>query len=173
MVSETTLTPQNDRISEWIASTCPLTPPPDDESKPRAASLKRKRAMSLPPAAPSSYRSDSPKRRRVEDTDEVRPEQSASQLGGGSVTALNDRNTFSLPISRASSIAKRSSPTREKPIMLRSAYPPIVVESLNGLKRTLPQHVSRLGDRLAEGTDFNFIPQNLEVCTHLSPSDHL
>ncbi|KAK7178074.1 hypothetical protein PSPO01_15874 [Paraphaeosphaeria sporulosa] len=168
MVSGSPCIPQYDRISAWVASApefcLPLTPPPDDDSKPRPP-LKRKRAMSLPANTPasSSYRSDSPKRRRTDDTDDVHPEQSASQLGSETPLALNQRNTFSPPASRVSSSPKRSSsPTRETPVILRSAYPPVLVESLNGLKEAPPEHAERLGDLLAEGIDFGFIPQGLQ-----------
>ncbi|KAF1969952.1 hypothetical protein BU23DRAFT_601152 [Bimuria novae-zelandiae CBS 107.79] len=169
MVSESPCIPQYDRISAWVASApefChPLTPPSDDDSRPHSTPLKRKRAMSLPANAPASslYRSDSPKRRRTDDTDDVQPEQSASQLGSKTPLALNERNTFSPPASRVSSSPKRSSsPTRETPIILRSAYPPVLVESLNGLKEAPPEHAERLGDWLAEGIDFGFIPQGLQ-----------
>jgi hypothetical protein len=173
MVSESPCIPQYDRISVWVASApefcLPLTPPPDDNSKPRPAPLKRKRAMSLPANTPasSSYCSDSSKRRRTEDTDDVQPEQSASQLGSETLLILNERNKFSPPTSRVSSSLKRSSsPTRETPVILRSAYPPVLVESLNGLREAPPEHAERLGDRLAEGIDFGFIPQGLQVRTY-------
>ena len=123
--------------------------------------------MSLPASVPTSgsHRSDSPKRRRTDDADDVQPEQSASQLGSETPLALNERNTFSPPASRVSSSPKRSSsPTRETPIILRSAWPPVLTESLNGLKEAPPEHAERLGDRLAEGVDFGFIPQGLQVC---------
>jgi hypothetical protein len=153
--------PQYDRISFWLASVhesyLPLTPPPDNDSK---LPLKRKRAMSLPLSA----RSDSPKRRRTDDADDVRPEQSASQLGSENPLVLNERNTFSPLASRVSSSPKRSSsPTRETPIILRGAWPPVFTESLNGLKEAPPKHAERLGDRLVEGIDFGFIPQGLQV----------
>ena len=161
---------QYDRISSWLASgheSClPLTPPPDDNSKLRPAPLKRKRAMSLPASVPasSSHRSDSPKRRRTDDADDIQPEQSASQLESETSLALNERNTFSPPASRVSSSPKRSSsPTRETPIILRSAWPPVLTESLNGLKEAPPEHAERLGDRLAEGVNFGFIPQGLQA----------
>ncbi|KAF1962894.1 hypothetical protein CC80DRAFT_530789 [Byssothecium circinans] len=160
MVSGSPCIPQYDRISAWVASApefcLPLTPPPNDDSKPRPPPLKRKRAMSLPANTPasSSYRSDSPKRRRTDDTDDVQPEQSASQLGSETPLALNQRNTFSPPASRVSSSPKRSSSlTRETPIILRSAYPPVLVESLNGLKEAPPEHAERLG--LAADLDRN------------------
>ena len=165
-------TPQYDRISSWLASgheSClPLTPPPDDDLKLRPAPVKRKRAMSLPTSMPpsNSHRSDSPKRRRTDDADDVRPEQSVSQFGSETLLVLNERNTFSPPASRVSSSPKRSSsPTRETPIILRSAWPPVLTESLNGLKEAPPKHVEQLGDWLAEGVDFGFIPQNLQVRT--------
>jgi len=53
------------------------------------------------------------------------------------------------------------------PILLRSADPPVVVESVNGLREAPPTHVERLGDRLAEGIDFAFIPQNLQAGIYL------
>jgi len=117
--------------------------------------------MSLPASVPasSSHRSDSPKRQRTDDADDVQPEQSASQLGSETPLALNERNTFSPPASRVS-----SSPTRETPIILRSAWPPVLTESLNGLKEAPPEHAERLGDRLAEGVDFGFIPHGLQAC---------
>ena len=164
---------QYDRIDSWLASGhelyLPLTPP-DDDSKLRTAPLKRKRAMSLPTIVPasSSHRSDSPKRRRTEDADDVRPEQSVSQSGSENPLALNERNTFSPPASRVSSSPKRSSsPTRETPIILRSAWPPVLIESPNGLKEAPPEHAERLGDRLAEGIDFGFVPQGLQVCSFI------
>jgi hypothetical protein len=173
MVSESVCIPQYDRVSAWVnsARAClPLTPPPDGDSKLRPALLKRKRAMSLPANTPasSSYRSDSPKRRRTDNIDDIQPGQSASQLGSETPLILNERNTFSPPASRVSSSPKRSSsPTRETPIILRSAYPPVLVESLNGLKEAPPEHAERLGDRLAEGIDFGFIPQGLQVRTYI------
>ncbi|KAF2680726.1 hypothetical protein K458DRAFT_392398 [Lentithecium fluviatile CBS 122367] len=95
--------------------------------------------MSLPAIVPasSSQRSNSPKRRRADDSYDVRPEQSASQLGSGSPLTLNDKTAF------------------------LDEYPPVLVESLNGLEEAPPDHAERLGDRLAEGIDFGFIPQNL------------
>lgn len=177
MVLECPGIPQGDRISTWLASESviclPPTPPPDDSLERRPAPLKRKRAMSLPAntSLSNSYRSASPKRRRTENTDDVQPTESASQLGSETPLTLNGRITFSPPISRVSSSPKRtSSPTRETPIILRSAYPPVLVESLNGLKETPPEHAERLGDRLAEGIDFGFIPQGLKVLayTHLT-----
>lgn len=165
-----TSTIQHNRIKLWLASRhgdiLPLTPPPDDDPRLRQAPLKRKRAMSLPANVPasSSQRSDSPKRRRTDDMDDVQPEQSVSQLGSEAALALNRTNTFSPPASRVSSGSKRpSSPTRETPIMLRSALPPVWTESLNGLKEAPPEPVDRLGDWLAEGVDFGFIPQGLQV----------
>lgn len=111
-----------------------------------------------------SHRSDSLKRQRTEPepVDELLPEQSASQLGSSTPFPLHEKTTFSPPTSRLSS--KRSpSPTRETPIILRSAWPPVVVESLNGLKVAPPTHVERLGDLLADGVDSRFIPKGLEV----------
>lgn len=164
---------QYDRIDSWLTSGhyVPLTPPPNDDSKLHPVPLKRKRAMSLPASVPTStsHRSDSPKRRRTEDADDVQPEQSVSQSGSEALLALNDRNTFSPPASRVSSSPKRpSSPTRETPIILRSAWPPVLTESLNGLKEDPPEHAERLGDRLADGIDSGFIPQGLQVCTFRS-----
>ncbi|OCK73998.1 hypothetical protein K432DRAFT_387067 [Lepidopterella palustris CBS 459.81] len=166
--------PQYDRVSLWLASAhelcLPLTPPPDDNSKQPPAPLKRKRAMSLPTSVPASHRSDSPKRRRTDNIDDVQPEQSASQLGSETPLALNNRNTFSPPASRVSSSPKRSSsPTRETPIILRSAWPPVLTESLNGLKEAPPEHVEQLGDRLADGVDFGFIPQGLQYIIKNDP----
>ncbi|KAH7119534.1 hypothetical protein B0J11DRAFT_440129, partial [Dendryphion nanum] len=123
--------------------------------------------MSLPAHIdkPNSYRSESPKRRRTEDVDDIQPGQSASQLGHETPLPLTERNTFSPPGSRVSSSVKRSSsPTRETPIVLRSAWPPVLTESLNGLKETPPWHIERLGDRLAEGVDAGFIPHGLQAC---------
>jgi hypothetical protein len=163
------------RVDSWLASgdtaLSPLTPPPDDVPKSRQGTLKRKRATSLPSNMPTSHsqRSDSPKRRRTDDED-VGPEQSASQLGSEASLTLNRTNTFSPPASRVSSGLKRSqSPTRETPIILRSAQPPIWTESLNGLKEHPPENVDRLGDYLAKDVDFGFIPQGLQVC----PSDQM
>ena len=163
--------PQCDRTSLWLASghdSClPLTPLPDDDSKPRPAPLKRKRAMSLPASVPasSSHCSDSLKRRRTDNADDIQPEQSASQLGSETPLALNERNTFSPPASRVSSSPKRSSsPTRETPVILRSAWPPVLTESLNGLKEAPPEHAERLGDRLAKGVDFGLF---LRACRYV------
>ncbi|KAF2827153.1 hypothetical protein CC86DRAFT_369373 [Ophiobolus disseminans] len=72
--------PQYSRISSWLASAhesfLPPTPPPDNDSGYRPAPSKRKRAMSLPVIAPvsSPQRSDSPKRQRTDNTDDVQPE---------------------------------------------------------------------------------------------------
>ena len=166
------LAAQHNLVRSWLGSSANdscilLTPPPDECSKSHPAPLKRKRAMSLPTSAPvpSSHRSESPKRRRTEDVDDVHPAQSASQLGSETPLALTERNTFSPPGSRVSSSAKRSSsPTRETPIILRSAWPPVLTESLNGLREAPPEQVERLGDRLAEGVDLGFIPQGLQAC---------
>lgn len=162
---------QHTLVNSWLdtaqESSNLLTPPPDDDSKPRLAPLKRKRAMSLPTSLPisSSHRSESPKRRKIDDADDIQPEQSASQLGGGTPLVLTERNTFSPPGSRVSSSVKRSSsPTRETPIILRSAWPPVLTESLNGLREAPPEQVERLGDRLANGVDLGFIPQGLQAC---------
>ncbi|KAH4354204.1 hypothetical protein HBH97_254470 [Parastagonospora nodorum] len=128
--------------------------------------------MSLPTRVPasSSQRSDSPKRRRTDESDDVHPEQSASQLGCDTRLALNHTNTFSPPTSRVSSTPKRSSsPTRETPIILRSAWPPVITESLNGLKESPPEHADSLGDWLAEGVDFGFIPQGLQHTIKTDP----
>jgi hypothetical protein len=156
-------------VTSWLASDdtslSPLTPPPDVVPTSRWDTLKRKRAMSLPSNVPTSQsqRSDSPKRRRTDDED-IGPEQSASQLGSEASLALNRTNTFSPPASRVSSGPKRSqSPTRETPIILRSAQPPIWTESLNGLKEGPPENVDRLGDYLAQDADSGFIPQGLQV----------
>ena len=162
---------QCDRISAWVDSArarLPPTPPSDGDSKLRPVPLKRKRAMSLPTNTPasSSYHSDSPKRRRTDNIDDIQPEQSASQLGSDISLSPNERNTFHPSASRVSSSPKRSSsPSRETPIILRNAYPPVLIESLNGLKEAPPEHAERLGDRLAEGIDFGFIPQGLQVRT--------
>lgn len=158
--------PQHDYVDSWLASShedpiC-LTRPADDSSKLRYAPLKRKRAMSLPTNA---QRSDSPKRRRTDESDAIQPEQSVSQVGSDISLVLNRTNTFSPSASRVSSNPKRSSsPTRETPIILRSAWPPVLTESLNGLKEAPPQPIERLGDWLAEGIDCSFIPQSLRVC---------
>lgn len=130
--------------------------------------------MSLPanPSIPSPHRSVSPKRRRTETTDDVRPTESVSQVGKETQLTLNERTTFSPPTSRFSSSPKRaSSPTRETPIILRSACPPILVETSDGLKETPPEYAERLGNRLAEGIDFGFIPQGLQVCIHMNRLD--
>lgn len=152
--------PQYDSINSWLALSCkssPLTPPPDKE--PHAAQPKRKRAMSLPTSASVS----SPKRRRIDN--EVHPQQSVSQFGSEVSLALNEGNTFSPPASQISLSPKRaSSPTRETPIILRTAWPPVLTESFNGLNETPPKCVERLGNRLADGIDVGFIPQSLRVC---------
>jgi hypothetical protein len=122
--------------------------------------------MSLPTNASgtSSHRSDSPKRRKFNDADDVEPAQSVSQFGSETVLVLKDHNTFQPPASRVSSSVKRAtSPTRETPIILRSASPPVLTESLNGLRESPPGHVEQLGDYLATGVDFHFIPKGLKV----------
>ena len=94
--------PQCDRTSLWLASghdSClPLTPLPDDDSKPRPAPLKRKRAIPLPASVPasSSHRSDSPKRRRTDDADNIQPEQSVSQLGSETPLAFEQKEYIQL-----------------------------------------------------------------------------
>jgi hypothetical protein len=160
-------------VETWLKSTddarCLLTPPPEHVVVPHPHTLKRKRAMSLPAnaSAPPSHRGESPKRRRVDDAEDVEPSQSASQLGSESLLPLKDSNTFPPPASRASSSLSRArSPTRESPIILKSASPPVLTESLNGLQEPPPQHVDQLGDYLAAGVDLHFIPQGLKVrCT--------
>lgn len=63
--------------------------------------------------------SESPKRRRTDDADDIQPEQSAPQLGNGTPLALTERKKFSPPGSHVSSSAKHSlSPIRETPIIL-------------------------------------------------------
>lgn len=164
-------------VETWLVSTheaCHLpTPPPEDIIAPHTHTRKRKRAMSLPADAPgiTSHRSESPKRRRVDDVQEVEPAQSASQFGSESVLPLKDSNTFPPQISRASSVISRArSPTRETPIMLKSASPPVLIESLNGLREPPPSHIEYLGDYLATGVDFHFIPLGLRVwCISLAP----
>jgi hypothetical protein len=148
-----TPTPKTADVESWLASCHLPTPPPDAGQQPQNT-LKRKRAMS---------RSGSPKRPRVDDTDDIRPGQSASDVGS-TILALNTRNTFSPTPSQVSSSPKRSlSPTRETTMILRNAFPPVVTESLNGLKETPPTHVEELGDRLAKGVDTAFIPQGLQA----------
>ncbi|KAF2450238.1 hypothetical protein P171DRAFT_426669 [Karstenula rhodostoma CBS 690.94] len=161
--------PQSDLISSWLLSTqnsCFLPSPPPDEAalEPFPAPPKRKRAMSLPTTTPvpSSHRSDTQKRRRIEYSDNVLPEQSASQLGSNTPLTLNEKNTFS---SRSRLFSKRSSsPARETPIILRNVWPPVIAESLNGVRDAPLKHVERLSDRLPEGVDCGFIPKGLEVC---------
>jgi hypothetical protein len=161
--------PKDDRTKSWVTSTqerhLPPSPPPDEVAL-KPLSSKRKRAMSLPSTVPLpiSRRSHSPKRQRTEPDDEVFPQQSASQLSSNRPFPLHDKYTFSPPTSRLSSSPKRSSsPTRETPVILRTAWPPVVVESLNGLQVAPPTHVERLGDLLADGVDSRFIPKGLEV----------
>ena len=48
--------------------------------------------------------------------------------------------------------------TRETPVIIRSAWPLAVTESLNGLKDYPPEQVERL-ERLAESVDFGFSTQ--------------
>ncbi|KAF3031946.1 hypothetical protein E8E11_000328 [Didymella keratinophila] len=45
--------------------------------------------------------------------------------------------------------------------MLKSASPPVLIESLNGLREPPPSHIEYLGDYLATGVDFHFIPLGL------------
>jgi hypothetical protein len=160
-------------VETWLKSTgdarCPLTPPPEHVVVPHPHKLKRKRAMSLPTnaAGPPLLRGESPKRRRVDDAEDIEPAHSASQLGSDSLLPLKDSNTFPPPASRASSSLSRArSPTRESPIILKSASPPVLTESLNGLQEPPPQHVDQLGEYLAAGVDLHFIPRGLKVrCT--------
>jgi hypothetical protein len=165
---------EDDRINSWVTSTqehsFPPSPPLDEVALKPVPSKRKRRAMSLPTTVPvpNSHRSDSPKRRRIEPVDDVLPEQSASQLSSNRPFPLHDKNTFSPPTSRLSSSPKRSSsPTRETPIILRSALPPVVIESPNGLQVAPPTHVERLGDLLADGVDSGFIPKGLEVLRSL------
>ena len=159
---------ENCRVSSWLASTIPdsstIISPLESDHESASVTRKRKRAMSLPMSAPTStsHYSDISKRRRTDDPDDIHPEQSASQVGS-EILALNKRNTFTPPVSRISAIRRTSSPTRETPIVLRSAWPPVLTESLNGLKDAPPKHVGTLGDRLADGIDFAFIPIGLKV----------
>lgn len=119
--------------------------------------------MSLPtPSVTSSHRSGSPKRLRTDD--DIGPDQSASQI-----LVLNARNTFSPTSSQVSSGPKRPlSPTHETALILKTARPPVLIESLNGLEEAPPTHVDELGDRLAKGVDTNFIPQGLQARESLS-----
>ncbi|PSN58890.1 hypothetical protein BS50DRAFT_317413 [Corynespora cassiicola Philippines] len=121
------LTAKHKIFRSWLTSAhkdrVPLTPP-DECPKSLPVPLKGKRAMSLPKKAsvPSPHRSESPKRRRTGYVDNIQPSQSVSQPGSETLLALTERNTFSPPGSRVFSSAKRSpSPTRETPIILRSA----------------------------------------------------
>lgn len=140
----------NDRISDWQKS-CGFPTPPDNN-------LKRERSRSLPmDDQASDSRSGSPKRRRMEDSDDIQPGQSASQLA--TALTLNTKNTFSATASRTTS--KRSgSPTRETKALLITACPPIITESI---REAPPSHVNDLGDRLAKGIEFGFIPRGLMV----------
>jgi len=162
--------PKDDRTSSWVTFTREnsfVVFPPPDEVAPKPDSLKRKRAMSLPTTVPipNSHRSDSLERQIISSVDEVLPEQSASQLSSSTPFPLHERDILSPPTSRLSESPNRSSssPNRETSILLRSAWPPVVVESLNGLKVAPPKHVEQLGDRLADGVDSSFIPKGLEV----------
>ena len=119
--------------------------------------------MSLPVRV-HPHRGDSPKRRRTDDADDIRPEQSASQLGSEAPLALNTKNTFSPPDSGVSSGRKRSSsPTRETRALLQSASPPVLIESLNGLKEVPPAHAEQFSSQLAESIDFYFVSQVLQI----------
>lgn len=154
MVSERCCIHQYDRVDAWIASVpefcIPLTPPLDS---------------SFPTNTPASvpYRSGSPKRRRV-NSDNSGPEKSASQFRSESISVLNERTAFSPSASHVSSSPKRSpSPTRETPIILRTAYPPVLVENVEGLEEAPPEQVEQLRGRLTEGIDSGFIPQGLSA----------
>ncbi|KAF2789129.1 hypothetical protein K505DRAFT_341526 [Melanomma pulvis-pyrius CBS 109.77] len=104
---------------------------------------------------PARPRDDSPKRRKVH------PEPSESQFGSEDPLALNDTNTFSRPTSRVSS-KRSSSPTRETSTVLKHAHPPVLTESLVGLKEAPPKDVKRLRDQLSKGVNAGFIPQDLQ-----------
>lgn len=147
----------------------PLTPPPEHVIAPHSHMRKRKRAMSVPANASgtTSHRGECPKRRKFDDAEDVELAQSASRFGSESMLPLRDSNTFPPPASRASSnLSRARSPTRETPIILKSASPPVLTESLNGLREPPPQQVEYLGDYLAAGVDLHFIPQGLKVrCT--------
>ena len=162
----------SDRISSWLAFEqefdLPSSPPSDnDHLKICTAPFKRKCAMTIPlkdMSITSSRCGSSPKRRRVDDNDDIQPEQSISQVGSKGLLVLNERNTFSPHTSHVSLNVKRSSsPTRETQVILRNAWPPVLTESFGGLKEAPPVHVERLGDRLAAGVDFHFIPWSLQV----------
>lgn len=170
-------------VKTWLDSTqaarYPLTPPPEQllKAHPHTPARKRKRAMSLPAdtsilpadlssAQASSCRGDSRKRRRVIDNeaaDAVEPAQSASQIGSESVLLFTEQNTFVPPTSRASSsVLRPRSPTRETPIILKNASPPVLTESPNGIEAAPPAHVQQLGDCLLTDIDAHFIPLGLK-----------
>ena len=147
---------QYDRVISWLASDQGDTNPPTSPS----ALLKRKCDMSPP------HSSGVLKRRRIEDADDIKPEQSASQLGRESLFTLDAITTLNPLPSRVSATARRPpSPFRETAMSLRKAWPPIVTEDLEGTRETLPTYVERLGDHLAEGIDSGFIPKGLQVST--------
>ncbi|KAF2437573.1 hypothetical protein P171DRAFT_178964 [Karstenula rhodostoma CBS 690.94] len=180
----TTIHPEKlvETVQKWLASTqdssLPLTPPPEQlpDKHPHPPERKRKRAMSLPTNASSfpadmssaqapSHRSGSPKRRRVVDVDddEVEPTQSASQIGSESVLPLSEHSTFAPPTRRASSSNLRvRSPTRETPIILKNASPPVLTESSNGIETAPPTLLQDLGDYLYTDTEAHFIPPGLK-----------
>ncbi|KAF1364339.1 hypothetical protein EJ07DRAFT_172340 [Lizonia empirigonia] len=151
---------QHDRINSWLASKhgtlSPLTPPPDDDSELRQGTSKRKRATSLPAIMPAGNAATVPNGEE--------PTSISMMMFNPSRARRNSEAVFHCPpASRVSSGLKRSSsPTRETPLILRSAWPPVLTESLNGLKEAPPEHVDRLGDWLAKGIDFGFIPQGLQ-----------
>jgi len=146
----------NDRISEWQNSCLSLANSHNNS--------KRERSLSLPTDEPASgsLRSGSPKRRRLHDSDDIQPEQSASQHAVA--PTLNTRNTFSPSPSGLSSGPQRSpSPLRDTKLLLEKVCPPIITRGYAGLSQAPPQYVDALGDRLANGTNVAFIPHGLLV----------
>jgi hypothetical protein len=101
-------------IESWLSKhpERPSTPPPDVQEQ------ERKRAMSTTTV---SHRNSSPKRPRIEDTDDVGPEQSASQLGSDPL-ALKPTNTFDSAQSQTSLAFKRP-PSRSSSTRSQSESP--------------------------------------------------
>lgn len=97
---------------------------------------------SLFDSASSSHRSDSPKRRSGE-------EQTMLMM-------------FTLSRACRNPKAKSRPDVFLRVQSVRSTWPPVLTESLHGLKEAPPELAKRLGDQLDEGVGFGFVTQGLQ-----------
>jgi hypothetical protein len=160
------------QISSWLEQV-PPTPAEDEERW----LLKRKRATSEPTSVHqfsfmSAHRSVSPSKRQRRDSDDLRPEQSASAVGSNArPLILGSSTTFSPPDTRVSASTSRrsNSPSRETIAGLRVAFPPITTEPLDGVESEPPARVMAVVARLENGLDQGWIPGWLEVRINAYP----